>query len=97
MSETTEVTAWAPLAGRSKAGRFDQVSIAFHWLTLALVAGQLTTAWLLITASDAGVAATLTIHRSMGLVTWWTVAGRLAWRASGAAHLPPFPASMPKP
>jgi cytochrome b561 len=96
MSKAAEAVVPAPVAPQSKAGRFDQVSIALHWLTLALVAGQLTTAWLLITASDAGAATTLTIHRSMGLVTWWVVAGRLAWRASGAAHPPPFPPSMPK-
>lgn len=96
MDQTAGASTELLTATQSKAGRFYQVSIAFHWLTLALVVGQLTTAFLLITASD-GEAALLTLHRSMGLVTWMVVAGRLAWRASGAAHLPPFPASMPKP
>jgi|SRR5579872_4510255 len=95
MDQTTGAAIDVVRTPRSKAGRFDQVSIAFHWLTLALVAGQLTTAFLLITASD-GEAGLLTFHRTMGLVTWLAVAGRLAWRASGAARLPPFPASMPK-
>jgi cytochrome b561 len=95
MDQTARAAADVPIAPRSKAGRFDQVSITFHWLTLALVAGQLTTAFLLLTASD-GEAGLLAIHRSMGLVTWTVVAGRLAWRVSGAAHLPPFPASMPQ-
>ena len=95
MGEMVETATRAGIAPRSRGGRFDQVSIAFHWLTLALVAGQLATAFLLITASD-GAAALLTIHRSMGVVAWMVVAGRLGWRASGAARLPPFPASMPR-
>jgi superoxide oxidase len=80
------------------AGRFDQVSIALHWLTLLLVSGQLTTAWLLSQAGDDGAVAVtlLTVHRSFGLITWAVVAGRLAWRLRFARQ-PPFPASMSKP
>jgi cytochrome b561 len=81
----------------SKAGRFDQVTIALHWLTLALVVGQFTTAWLLGAAGDDGAAAAdlLTVHRTFGVVTWSVVALRLAWRAV-FAHKPPFPARMPR-
>jgi cytochrome b561 len=77
------------------AGRFDQVSIALHWLTLALVVGQLTTAWLIDAADNDAAVRLLTIHRSLGLATWCVVVSRLAWRLR-FARLPPFPASMPK-
>jgi cytochrome b561 len=75
--------------GREPAGRFDHVSIALHWLTAGLVAGQLTTAWL-VGRGDHGA---LTAHRSLGLATWVVVLGRLQWRRR-FADLPPFPTSM---
>ena len=82
---------------RPKAGRFDQVSIALHWLTLLLVAAQFATALTLIgggeDSPDAGLL--LAIHRSTGLATWLVVIGRLVWRAA-FAHLPPFPTGMPR-
>ena len=81
-------------SGRARAaGRFDQLSIALHWLTVLLVVGQLTTAWLLIQATD-DEALLLAIHRSTGIVVWLVVAGRLVW-VRCIAHPPPFPASMP--
>lgn len=93
---STEIAAAAPprLSKQGKAGRFDQVSIAFHWLTVLLVAGQFATAWLLAGGGE-GAAGLLTLHRSTGVATWLVVAARLAWRG-GFADLPPFPASMPK-
>ena len=96
MTESANVVSLAAATPRTNAGRFDQVAIALHWLTLALVAGQPTTAWLLASAGDDGAAAAalLTTHRSLGLVTWGVVAGRLVWRIA-FAHKPPFPASMP--
>jgi cytochrome b561 len=94
MDEPT--TAAAP-GESSKAGRFDQVSIGLHWLTLLLVSAQFATALAMIAqAGDAGAARLLTVHRSMGAVTWWMVVVRLAWRL-GFAHKPPFPPSMPPP
>src|SRR5579872_5053691 len=82
----------------SRAGRFDQLAIGLHWLTLLLVIAQLTTAWLLSQSDDDGAAAAglLALHRSIGLLTWLVVIGRLIWRAR-FAHKPPFPASMSKP
>jgi cytochrome b561 len=79
---------------RSKAGRFDQISITFHWLSVALVTEQITTAWLLDSAVVAP-ATLLTVHRSAGVLTWIVVATRLVWRHY-FAYLPPFPASMPR-
>jgi cytochrome b561 len=94
MSETSEIAAAPAVAPASQAGRFDRLSIALHWLTVALIAGQLATAWLLLQATD-GAALLLSVHRSMGLVTWLVVASRLVW-VRAIAHPPPFPASLPK-
>jgi superoxide oxidase len=79
---------------QSKAGRFDQISITLHWLTVFLVVAQFTTAWLL-NQRGSDTSALLFAHRSMGTLTWIVVAIRLIWR-HGLANLPPFPASMPK-
>ena len=35
-----------------KAGRFDQISIALHWLTVLLVFTQFATAWSLVEGGD---------------------------------------------
>jgi cytochrome b561 len=82
---------------RPNAGRFDQVSIGLHWLTVLLVIAQFATALMLVSGAEdsPGAARLLAAHRSTGVVAWFVVAGRLAWRAR-FAHLPPFPASMPK-
>jgi superoxide oxidase len=79
---------------QSKAGRFDQISVALHWLTVMLVVAQFTTAWLL-SQHDGDSAPLLFIHRSVGILTLAVVAMRLVWR-HGFAHLPPFPVSMPR-
>jgi cytochrome b561 len=93
MSANAEILPFHP-ARSSNAGRFDAVTIAFHWLTLLLVVGQLTSAAMMIAAGDGDAVAILTIHRSMGVATWLMVIARLIWRA-GFATKPPFPASMP--
>lgn len=79
---------------QAKVGRFDQITIALHWLSVALVTSQVTTAWLL-DHGVADVAAVLAVHRSLGTLTWVVVVARLTWRHT-FAHLPPFPDSMPK-
>jgi cytochrome b561 len=97
MSETASVSALSAAAARARAGRFDQVSIAFHWAVVLLIASQLTTAWLILQGGDEGAntAAILAFHRLSGLVTWIVATARLAWRRT-FAKLPPFPVSMPK-
>jgi cytochrome b561 len=77
---------------RATAGRFDQISIAFHWLSVALVTEQITTA-LLLGRDIPNTAMLLEIHRSMGTLTWVVVATRVIWRHF-FAYLPPFPKSM---
>src|SRR5215469_17974613 len=52
---------------------FDGVTIAFHWVTVILVLGLLTTAiWSLQSHDDVLKVLLLRIHRSLG-VTVWTV------------------------
>jgi cytochrome b561 len=91
MSDGTNVVIWPQPDPRAKGGRFDWISITLHWLTVVLVATQLTTASLM--SQDSPVP--LTTHRSIGVLTWTVVVARLVWRRR-FAYLPPFPASMPK-
>ena len=78
-------------------GRFDQISIALHWITVLLILVQFTSAWLHEAVDENGslAAAILATHRASGLLTWIVVSVRLVWR-HGFAHLPPFPQNMPK-
>jgi cytochrome b561 len=78
-------------------GRFDQVSIALHWLTVLLIVVQYGSLWLHEAAHHASnfAAATLSVHRSMGMVTWLVAVVRLVWRRY-FTDPPPFPSSMPK-
>ena len=78
-------------------GRFDQVSIALHWLTVLLIVVQYGSLWLHEAAHHASnfAVATLSVHRSMGMVTWLVAIFRLVWRRY-SADVPPFPQSMPK-
>ena len=82
----------------ASSGRFDPMSIVLHWLTVLLIIGQFTTAWL-HEAVGHGTGLGLEIlatHQTMGALTWTVGLARLIWRR-GFAHLPPFPESMPKP
>jgi cytochrome b561 len=91
-----QALATAARSVKASAGRFDNVSIALHWLTLALVLGQFSTALAIDRVDPASGLMLLAVHRSTGALTWLVVACRLAWRRSFAS-LPPFPASIPKP
>ncbi len=83
----------------AKSGRFDPMSIVLHWLTVLLIIGQFTTAWLHeAVGHGTGTSLALAIlatHRTMGVLTWTVGLARLAWRRR-FAYLPPFPESMPK-
>ncbi|MBV8191633.1 MAG: cytochrome b/b6 domain-containing protein [Alphaproteobacteria bacterium] len=77
-----------------KADRFDPMSMAFHWLTVVLVVAQFATAFVLYwLEQDADEL--ITVHRSTGSLLWVVVVARLVWR-HGFAHLPAFPATMPR-
>jgi superoxide oxidase len=76
---------------------FDPTSIVLHWLTVLLIIGQFTTAWL-HEAVGHGTAISLQIlvtHQTMGVLTWNVALARLFWRR-GFADLPPFPETMPR-
>lgn len=73
---------------------FDPVSIAFHWLTVILVLGLITTAaWHALSHDDVLRVLLLRIHRSLGVTVWFTTVSRLIWRKTHA-QLPPFPDHM---
>jgi cytochrome b561 len=60
-----------------------------------LIAGMFASAWLLLASDREHAAMLLTVHRSLGVVTWVVAIIRLGWRLS-CAYLPPFPQNMPK-
>jgi cytochrome b561 len=76
-------------------GRFDQISIALHWLTVLLIIVQFTSAWLreAVEHDTSLAAAILASHQTTGVLTWIVVLVRLVWRHK-FAYLPPFPKSM---
>ena len=63
---------------------FDAVSIAFHWLTVILVLGLITTAaWHALSHDDVLRVLLLRIHRSLGVTVWFTtVRYVMVWRAT---------------
>ena len=75
--------------------RFDLVTIGLHWATVTLIAGLFGSAWLLLASDREHAAILLTVHRSLGVVTWTVAIVRLGWRLS-YAYLPPFPLNMLK-
>jgi cytochrome b561 len=81
----------------TEAGRFDQVTITLHWLTVVLILVQFISAWLRETVdhNTSFAVALLTTHRTSGVLIWIVSLVRLIWRHN-FAHLPPFPESMPK-
>jgi cytochrome b561 len=83
-----------PRVGDSRR-RFDIVTIGLHWATVTLIAGLFGSAWLLLASDHEHAAILLTVHRSLGVVTWAVAIVRLGWRLS-YAYLPPFPRDMPK-
>lgn len=84
----------APRAGHLTRGRHQTLTIALHWVTALLVFTQIALAILHDQISDSDIRrAVLAAHRSLGVVIWLLVLGRLAWRLMGMRLLP-FPTSM---
>jgi cytochrome b561 len=76
--------------------RFDVVTIALHWTTVALIVGMFASGFSMGLAADQEQEETLLwLHRSLGVLTWITAICRLGWRLS-FAFLPAFPTAMPK-
>lgn len=83
-------------AGHPARARHQTLTIALHWITALLVVTQIALAILHDQTSDAATRhAVLAAHRSLGVLLWYLVIGRLAWRLLGM-RLVPFPASMSK-
>ncbi len=97
MTKGIESTEGPAVKAVAESGRFDQISIALHWITVLLIVTQFTTAWLreAVDHETRLAAASLTIHRSSGVLTWIVGLIRLVWRRN-FAYLPPFPQSMSK-
>lgn len=97
MTEILESTSDTVIKIEGNGDRFDQISIALHWLTVLLIVIQFSTAWLRETADhNSSFAVTLLVaHRNSGMLAWIVSVCRLVWRHN-FAYLPPFPQSMPK-
>src|ERR1700687_4567267 len=80
--------------GRVLRGRFDALTILFHWSTVTLVLFQLASGW---AASELGALSVfphlLDYHRSTGTVLWFITLARLVWRQTNATF-PPFPSHI---
>jgi superoxide oxidase len=78
-------------------GRFDQISIFLHWLTVLMIIVQFSSAWIHETIDhDTSLAAlVLTTHRNSGVAIWIVGLARLIWRHN-FAYLPSFPKRMPR-
>lgn len=86
----------SPRTGYVARERHQTLTIALHWITALLVLTQIALAILHEQASDAEMRhAALATHRSLGVIIWYLVIGRLAWRLLGM-RLVAFPASMSK-
>lgn len=83
-----------PRTGYPARKRHQTLTIALHWITALLVLMQIALAILHDQTGDAEMRhAVLAAHRSLGVVIWYLVIGRLAWRLLGM-RLVAFPASM---
>jgi len=86
----------APKAHHPIRPRHQALTIALHWITVLLVLTQFALATVHERVGDAEIRrGVLTAHRSLGVVIWFLVVARLAWRLLGMRLLP-FPASMAK-
>jgi superoxide oxidase len=84
----------APTPRQQTRGRHQSLTIALHWITALLVFTQIALGILHDQVGDSEIRReVLTAHRSLGVVIWLLILGRLGWRLLGMTPLP-FPASM---
>ncbi len=97
MTENSESANGAVAGFQLEDDRFDQTSLALHWLTVLLIVVQFSSIWAHEAVGHHSVrgAMLLSLHISAGVLTWFVVIARLVWRGY-FAYLPPFPPSMPK-
>jgi superoxide oxidase len=96
MTTDEEVAGRLVVGTTVESGRFDQTSIALHWFTVLFIVVQFTSVWLreAVDHETSFAVVLLTVHRTMGVLTWIVGLARLVWRRWFAC-LPPFPQSMP--
>jgi cytochrome b561 len=96
-TDMTESIEGASIEATAESERFDQISIALHWLTVLSIIVLFASAWSReAVGHDTRLASALmTAHRTTGVVTWLIEWVRLVWRYN-FAYLPPFPESMSK-
>jgi len=72
MINTFESAEGLAVTAAARSGRFDPTSIVLHWLTVLLIIGQFTTAWLHEAVGHETIPALeiLPTHRTMGVLTW---------------------------
>jgi hypothetical protein len=82
MINTFESAEGLAVTAAARSGRFDPTSIVLHWLTVLLIIGQFTTAWLHEAVGHGTIPALaiLPTHRTMGVLTWTVGLARLVWR-----------------
>ena len=93
----TEPSDGSVLEATLESERFDDISIALHWITALLIIVMFATAWSREAVDhDTHLASALmTVHRTTGVVTWMVEWVRLVWRYYFAC-LPPFSECIPK-
>jgi superoxide oxidase len=92
----SRTAATAPTTAQGKTRRFDNVTIAIHWTTLALILAIFASAWLYGQSTDKDQAnQMLSVHRSVGVALWSLTVCRIAWRL-GFRTRPVLPAAMPR-
>jgi cytochrome b561 len=93
----TEPSDGSVLDATPESERFEDISIALHWITALLIIVMFVTAWSREAVDhDTHLASALmTVHRTTGVVTWMVEWVRLVWRYYFAC-LPPFSECMPK-
>jgi cytochrome b561 len=93
----TEPSDGSVLEATLESERFDDISIALHWITALLIFVMFATAWSREAVDhDTHLASALmTVHRTTGVVTWMVEWVRLVWRYYFAC-LPPFSECIPK-
>ncbi|MDE2182291.1 MAG: cytochrome b [Alphaproteobacteria bacterium] len=81
--------------GRILRGRFDSLTILFHWTTVLAVLFLLLSGWSFDDLHHTPYYPPLVmVHRSLGLVVWGLTLTRFLWRHS-LATFPRFPADLP--
>jgi superoxide oxidase len=98
MTESSELAEGPGIdAAAPERERFDQVSIALHWLTVLLIVVQFSSIWWRETLdhNSRPAAVLFDLHRNSGVLVWIVGVVRLIWRHR-YAYLPPFPPDMPK-